>query len=145
MALIDRLTSLRDALEHIAPVYVSAGEPAAPVGSDCDRIYVWVDSIEDDNAIDPNSCMVSSRLTIGYAIWTCYRDEAEDRTAAQYLVDATRFTEMVEDVWDTLVSLKDAGTLAGASRCDQIVLNPLAWGSRSGLAVSAVGAIVVQL
>lgn len=144
--MISRLLTLQSQLEHIAPVYVAAGEPAAPVGSDCDRIYVWVDSVEDDNAINPDTaCRVDTRLTIGYAIWTCYHDEAEDRTAAQYLADATRFTEMIEDVWDTLVSLKDAGTLAGASRCDQIVLNPLAWGSRSGLAVSAVGTIVVQL
>lgn len=143
--MITRLLTLQSQLEHIAPVYVSAGEPAAPVGADCDRIYVWLDTIEDDNAIDPNSCMVDPHLTIGYAIWTCYQDEAEDRTAAQYLVDATRFTDMVNDVWDTLVSLKDTGSLAGASRCDQIVLNPLAWGSRSGLAVSAVGSIVVQL
>lgn len=143
--MISRLLTLQSQLEHIAPVYIAAGEPAAPVGSDCDRIYVWVDSVEDNNALDLNSCMVDSRLTIGYAIWTCYQDDADDRTADQYLADATRFTEMIEDVWDTLVSLKDAGTLAGASRCDQIVLNPLAWGSRSGLAVSAVGTIVVQI
>lgn len=140
--MIDRLLIFQSQLDHIAPVYISAGRPSAPVGS-CDRIYIWLDQIEDGNSVDPDSCVVDTRITLGYEVWSCYNDDAEDMTAAVFLEDATRFTDLVEQVWQTIVDHKDASDLAGASRCDEIGLLPLRWTSRAGQGVSAVGAIVV--
>lgn len=139
---MNRLLILQEQLEHIAPVYISAGRPSAPVGG-CERIYIWLDQLSDDNQIDPSSCMVDTRTTIGIEVWSCYNDDAEDMTADTFLADAERFTDLVIQVWDALVEHKDASDLAGASRCDEIGLLPLVTTQRLGGSVSAAGAIVV--
>lgn len=138
--MINRLLTLQTQLSHITDVYVSAGRPSAPVGG-CERIYVWLEQVEDGNLTD--SCMTKTRIQIGYEVWACYNDDAEDMTADVFLQDATRFTDLVEQTWETIVSHKDLGDLAGASSCDQIDLLPLRTQQRAGQGVSALGAIVV--
>lgn len=141
MELIERLLTLQTQLEVVAPVLVTAGRPSAPVGQDCERIYIWLAAIEDRNF--DQSCRTDSRYTFGVEVHSCYTDGAEDVMASVFLADAERFTNLVEAVWWRMVDLKDAGSLAGASNCDDIALEPLVTQPRSGLGISALGAIVV--
>lgn len=140
--MISNLLTLKSQLEHITRVVVTAGRPSAPVGSDCDVIYVWLGILEDGN-LGVTECMTKTRMNIGYEINSCYRDDAEDMTTQVFEEDAEKFTDLIEQVWETLVAHKDVGDLAGASRCDQIDLLPLVTQSRSGTSISAVGAIVI--
>lgn len=140
--MISHLLELQTQLEDITTVIVAAGRPSAPTGSDCERIYIWLADVQDNNLDD--NCIVDTHLTIGYEIHGCYRDDAEDQPASVFLEDATRFTNLVDEVWTTLVDYRDAGTLAGASKCDEVTLNPLTVTPRSGTHISAIGTMFVQ-
>ena len=68
-------------------VTVTAGEPAVSVGA-CNRIWVWLDRVEDTASVNPNTCVTDTLVTLAYRIDVCYEETAEDQTDLQHLEPA---------------------------------------------------------
>ena len=126
-----------------ASIIVTAGEPAAPVGSDCPTVWIWVSRIE-DAALFQAGCAVRTTVTVSYRVDSCYTEVDGEIPAATHEADAVNFEALISDVWCTLVAAKDDGTLLGLGDCDLAVLSPLVVGNRSGGVVSASGAVVAD-
>lgn len=135
-------TAVEDATCEVDRVTITAGQPNAPVGSNCTAIYLWVDQVVDFNQNDPNECVVKSRLTMNYQIHTCYVVTKGDETDAQHLTAASCLYELMSLVWCALVAAKDSGAFGA---CDWVELNPLDIQPRQGTNVSALGGVTIPL
>jgi hypothetical protein len=137
---------IEDAVEtaacEVTRVTITAGQPSAPIGSDCTSIYLWTDQVVDFNQNDPNECLVASRLTMNYQIHTCYIATKGDETDAQHLVAAECLYELMSLVWCALVAAKDTGAFGD---CAWVSLEPLDIQPRQGTNVSALGGVTIPL
>lgn len=126
-----------------ASIVVTAGEPAAFVGTDCPTVWIWVARVE-DAAIFQEGCTVLSRVTVAYRIDSCYTETEGEIPATTHEADAAVFEELIRQVWCALVDGKDTGTLLGLGSCEQVILLPLIIGQRQGGVVSASGAVTAD-
>lgn len=139
MSIVNTLTDIasiifQGVISKGAEVAVTAGRPPAP-DADCLVVYVWAQRIFDDNQLDPDSCQIRSRLTVGWEAWSCY-NEPEDTE------DAARLYDLGEAVWCALVAAVDAGDFG---ECESVILEPAFVQPRQGLAVSMLGSLTVPL
>lgn len=125
--IFDAVVSLR------ADVNVTAGRAAAPDGEDCLTVNVWAVRIFDDLQLVEDSCLIRSRLTVGWEAWSCYNEPEQPD-------DAARLYDLAEAVWCALVAAVDAGHFGG---CEHVTLEPAVTQARSGGAVSMLGTLTV--
>lgn len=124
-------------------VIVTAGRPASPSdeGRECQTvIYVFGEGVTDLNQNNQDACVVRSRWSMQFEIWTCYPEDWYDPIATAEAEEAADcLYELMDLAWCGLVDAKDAKTFGD---CDFVELSPLQVESRSGGAVSALGGLV---
>jgi hypothetical protein len=137
---------IEDAVEvatcSVSRVTITAGDPGAPIGENCNVIWVFGDQVVDLNQTDPNACVVRSRFSMSYKIHVCYNDDPRDLTDEEHLAPADCFYELMDLVWCALVTAKDSGTFGS---CEFVELEPLEVGPRQGLDVWALGGVTIPL
>lgn len=149
--MISQLQLLADLLEEATAdrdyppvVLVTAGRPPAPdlEGRECQTaIYVFGDEVADLNQDDENACMVLSRWRMGYEIWTCYPEDWDSQLGTDAAEDAAaELYGLMEAAWCALVNAKDDDYFCA---CKYVELAPLIVQPRFGLAVSALGQVVL--
>lgn len=120
-------------------IRVTAGEPAAP-NPGCVDVAVWVDNIADANAFS-QGCLVRSRLRLAYRIGWCYTESAEGPSDDDELAASDCLYGLMEAVWCHFVA--ERGSLAGATQCDDVQIEPMSVQPRSGGWVAASGFVTV--
>lgn len=133
-------TAVEDATCEVDRVTITAGRPNAPISCKLTAIYLWVDQVADINQTDPNSCAVTSRLTMNYEINTCYIVTKGDESDDQHAVAADCLHELMGLVWCALVAAKDTGAFGA---CEWVELQPLNTQPRQGTNVSALGGVTI--
>lgn len=143
--MIEQLEQLRDLIEEAVdvPVLISPGRPPAPssIGVECQTVvYVFGDTMLDLNQANQNECVVRSRWSMAYEIWTCYPEDWADVGEAEHKEAADRLYGLMNDIWCALVTAKDEGD---PWDCSFVELNPLIVQQRLGTAVSALGGVTL--
>lgn len=122
-------------------VELYAAEPPSPVGG-CDRIRVWVDSLTDGLAFDPDSCTIRTRLRLSYRIYVCYTEKAAEHSEAELLDQAQGLYDLMDAVWCGIVAAVDDGTFLELGSCADVTVEPMTT-DRGGGETRAAGAVVI--
>lgn len=141
---IQSLVESEDGCE-ITVYQVTAGEPAAPSGSDCPTLSVWASQYF--NAVasmfhEDNPCLVVRGVQLNWRLDVCYSETEQGPTAAEHLADAVCLYGLADTIWCGLPP--SLPTLFG-KKCADLQFDALTIGERSGGYVSASSGVRFQI
>lgn len=103
---------------------VTAGQPAAPVGS-CSAVSVWASQYFNAATSlfhEDSVCVLSRGVQVEWRLDVCFTETEQDRTAAQHLADAECVYRLADVIWCGLASSLPEVL---AVRCAQIAVDAL--------------------